>query len=213
MFKYKYNLVRSSRRTISVQVKKNNVIEVKAPTRVSVERIEQFLNEKIKWIERVIAKNNAENEVLKDVISYKKVLVKGVEYSLVKGKSSYISEGEVCVKSISDLRNLLITHLGERFARIFEDIRAKNSFICTKVCFKDYKARWGSCSAGKEIVFNYRLLMLPERLWIYVIVHELCHTVYMNHSENFYNLVGSIMPDYKQAKAELKAYDRLTRLY
>ena len=213
MFKYDYNLVRSKRRTIGVQVKKDNVIEVKAPIGVSIERVERFLNEKIKWIERVLAKNRAENNLLEEIIAYKKVLVKGVELPLIIGKTVYISEHEVCVKSISNLKKLLIERLGESFIRLFNKVRHDNSFTCIKVGFKDYKSRWGCCSAGKEIVFNYKLLMLPERLWQYVIVHELCHTVYMNHSENFYRLVASIMPDYKRAKAELKAYDRLTRLY
>lgn len=75
----------------------------------------------------------------------------------------------------------------------FQDIR-----------IKDQKSRWGSCSSKRNMNFNWRLLMAPEPVCDYVIIHELCHLIHMNHSPDFWNLVESVCPDYRQYKKWLK---------
>ncbi len=80
----------------------------------------------------------------------------------------------------------------------FEDIR-----------IKDQKSRWGSCSSKRNMNFNWRLLMAPEPVCDYVIIHELCHLVHMNHSADFWNLVESICPDYRQYKKWLREKGKL----
>lgn len=60
------------------------------------------------------------------------------------------------------------------------------------------RTKWGSCSSDKKITFNYRLAMAPVEVIDYVIIHELCHLIHMNHDRSFWRLVGSIMPDYKE---------------
>lgn len=62
------------------------------------------------------------------------------------------------------------------------------------------KTRFGSCSSKGNVCFSYRLMAYPEAAREYVIVHELCHLVEMNHSKNFYALVERYLPDYKQRK-------------
>lgn len=69
---------------------------------------------------------------------------------------------------------------------------------------KDQRSRWGSCSSKGNLNFNWRILMAPEPVCDYVIIHELCHLVFMDHSVNFWNLVESICPEYKQYKKWLK---------
>ena len=56
--------------------------------------------------------------------------------------------------------------------------------------------------------FNYRLLYAPPKVLDYVVVHELCHITHMNHSKDFWNMVASIMPDYKEAKQWLKEHGK-----
>ncbi|NRF94226.1 M48 family metallopeptidase [Paenibacillus frigoriresistens] len=65
------------------------------------------------------------------------------------------------------------------------------------------KTKWGSCSSDKKITFNYRLAMAPIEVIDYVIIHELCHLLHMNHDRSFWRRVGSIMPDYKEKEAYL----------
>ncbi len=66
------------------------------------------------------------------------------------------------------------------------------------------KGRFGSCSSRGNISYSYRLMAYPDRAVDYVVVHELCHLVHMNHSKEFYALLAKILPDYKERRALLK---------
>lgn len=65
------------------------------------------------------------------------------------------------------------------------------------------KAKWGSCSSDRKLTFNYRLAMAPIEVIDYVVIHELCHLLHMNHDRSFWRRVGSIMPDYKEKEEYL----------
>ncbi len=73
-----------------------------------------------------------------------------------------------------------------------------------KITIRDQKSRWGSCSSNGTLSFNYRLMLAPPRVLDYVVVHELCHLTHMNHSADFWNMVASILPDYKEYRKWLK---------
>ncbi|MBS4026276.1 MAG: M48 family metallopeptidase [Clostridia bacterium] len=72
------------------------------------------------------------------------------------------------------------------------------------VRIKDQKTRWGSCSAKKNLNFNWRLIMAPPEVLDYVVVHELCHLIHLNHSPAFWQLVKNQLPDYSRHKRWLK---------
>ena len=73
-----------------------------------------------------------------------------------------------------------------------------------KITIKQIKYAWGSCSSKKNITLNLELIKYSQEAIRYVILHELCHIKYMNHSKNFWNLVEKYMPNYKQVKREFK---------
>ncbi len=74
-----------------------------------------------------------------------------------------------------------------------------------RIFIRNQKTRWGSCSGNRNLSFNYKLILLPERLRDYVIVHELCHLQEFNHSSKFWELVARQFPDFRKLRAELRA--------
>ena len=71
---------------------------------------------------------------------------------------------------------------------------------------RQYKSRWGSCNSKGELQFNYLLVMAPSWVIDYVIVHELCHLKFLNHSKDFWQLVSTFQPDFRLAKAWFKKH-------
>ncbi len=88
-----------------------------------------------------------------------------------------------------------------RRVKMFAD---KYEFKYRKVSIRQQKTRWGSCSSNGNLSFNAKLMAMNKKVIDYVIVHELCHLIEMNHSKNFWRLVEEIMPDYKAIKKKLK---------
>jgi predicted metal-dependent hydrolase len=74
----------------------------------------------------------------------------------------------------------------------------------SKVSITGAKTRFGSCSSSGNLCFSYRLMLYPNEAIEYVVLHELCHRVYMNHSKDFYDLIKRYMPDYKEREKLLK---------
>ena len=73
-----------------------------------------------------------------------------------------------------------------------------------RVTITSAKARFGSCSSQGNLSFSYRLMLYPEEAIDYVVVHELAHLVELNHSDRFYKIIASVMPDYKARQKLLK---------
>ena len=84
------------------------------------------------------------------------------------------------------------------------------SYRSVKVRF--YKSRWGSCNSRKQLTFNALLAMAPSSVIDYVIVHELCHLKYMDHSADFWALVGNYLPTYQSERQWLKMHQRYLTL-
>jgi predicted metal-dependent hydrolase len=100
-----------------------------------------------------------------------------------------------------EIAKVVMPKLKERIERINNthfnsEIRA--------VRIKDIISRWGSCSTKGVITLNFRLLMMPEEILDYVIVHELAHTKYLSHGQRFWGLVERIMPDHMEKRKWLK---------
>lgn len=76
-----------------------------------------------------------------------------------------------------------------------------------RVAIRNQRRCWGSCSSLQNLNFNYRILFLPEHLQDYLVVHELCHLVEMNHGPQFWALVAEQVPAYQTARRELRAHE------
>lgn len=79
-----------------------------------------------------------------------------------------------------------------------------------QVRIKNTRRSWGSCSGKKNLNFNFRLVHLPPELSDYVVLHELCHTVHLNHSRDFWGLVDHCMPHYRVLRARLRTINLAT---
>ncbi len=65
------------------------------------------------------------------------------------------------------------------------------------------KVNWGTCNNDRKLTFNWRLMMSPVEIIDYIVVHEMCHMVHLNHERSFWRLVGKILPDYEKRQAWL----------
>lgn len=93
------------------------------------------------------------------------------------------------------------------FQLIKEKVEFFNSlynFDYNKISIKRQKSLWGSCSANKNLNFNYKLYFLPKEMTDYVVVHELCHLQELNHSKKFWDLVAKTVPNYKEIRDKLR---------
>ncbi|MBG04436.1 MAG: hypothetical protein CMM59_10220 [Rhodospirillaceae bacterium] len=78
-----------------------------------------------------------------------------------------------------------------------------------RISFRDYKSMWGKCDVEGRITFNWKLVMAPEHILDYVVVHEMAHLHHLNHAPAFWQRVEAVLPDYKQRRKWLKDHGGL----
>ena len=121
-----------------------------------------------------------------------------------------IDERNVRVFSVDDYSK----HKDEALALTKERVEFFNKiyrYSFNNISIKNQKTRWGSCSRKRNLNFNYKILFLPEKLRDYIIVHEICHLKELNHSQRFWALVGSAVPDYLGIRKELRKHELFYR--
>lgn len=120
------------------------------------------------------------------------------------GKSFICSSPKEGKVDITDEIQKFYTKSGKK---IIEE-RLKHYQDYFKVKYKSFSiendaTKWGSCSSKRHLTFHWKLMIFPIDIIDYVVVHELCHLIHMNHDRSFWRLVGKIYPDYKEAMAIL----------
>lgn len=173
-----YQLVRSKRKTIGIQVKDGQVI-VRAPMRTPLAEIERFLIRSMDWIEKQ-QKKQAERKA--------EALANPVE-RLTRQELERLAQE--AVKVIPQRVAYYAPKVGVTYGRI---------------TIRNQRSRWGSCSAKGNLNFNCLLMLAPPEVLDSVVVHELCHRLEMNHSRKFYEHVLRVFPDYYKHHAWLKEH-------
>ncbi|QTR46108.1 M48 family metallopeptidase [Thiothrix litoralis] len=115
--------------------------------------------------------------------------------------SGAISDPEHCQFALRHwLRGYAQLHLGKQLQQLAEETGLRY----TRCSVKGQQTRWGSCSSSGNINLNYKLMLLPPEWVRYTLIHELCHTVEMNHSKRFWALVTQFSPGYEAIHAAMK---------
>ena len=165
-----YEIVRSGRRTLSVEIRRDGSVLVRAPYGSSQKRIELFLREKESWI-------NAH-----------------VEKQLSRPP---LPEDEKTVSLLRDAAKRELIPLVWQKAGEF-------GFQVKSVRITAARSRFGSCSAENRICLSLYLMQYPEKARLYVVMHELCHTVEHNHSPRFYALLDRVLPGHREDRKLLR---------
>ena len=238
MFTYQYNtseiefdLIKSKRKTISISVDPKGNVLVKAPLRLSDEKVLELVKQKSSWIEQKLllveeaAGQTKDKQYVNGEIFYylgkeyilhfiadtikKRLTVNIYDDKLVItipiSKVGIINEGIVNETIIKSALTKWYKQMAK--VKISERVTYYESFFSEKpgsVIVKEQKKRWGSCSQDGTLRFNWRIIMAPEHIVDYIVVHEMCHLRYMNHASEFWNLVERILPDFKIRKDWLK---------
>ena len=175
----------SRARRLSIRISQLGEVSVTMPRRVSIRRAEAFLASKSPWILKKLSEINQLNHSLPDFKVGNFLNVHGTEIPILlqKGENSV----EDAIWRI--LRETGQAYLPERVRMLAE----KHGFEYSGVKIRKMKTRWGSCTAKNSINLNSWLMMLPEVLADYVILHELVHTIHRDHSRNFWNALDEVM--------------------
>ena len=205
-------IIRSKRKTLSLTINEKAELIIRAPKRLSIEKIQDFINEKENWINR--KKRLIENQI-KDVTSnHNKLLYLGnlfpINVEQNASKELFFTGEEFIANSIEP--DSLSLSIKKWYKNKFREIALprvayfanKHNLMVNQVRIKNQKTMWGSCSSKNNINLNYLLLMAPIGVIDYVIVHELVHTIHRNHSTDFWDSVESIMPEFEEHKRWLK---------
>lgn len=210
---FDYKIVRSKRKTVSVSVSPKNEITVRCPLKISDSAINDFIESKSDWLYRVIAENNVKNDFNGKILNFEEIYVCGNKVPLIFADFNRIEYDAVFVKDRASIKKTYIKFLSTGLINSAEQIAKEINLKCSGFSVRAYKSRWGCCDKSKNITLNYLLAMLPYYLQRYVIIHELCHTVYFNHSSNFWKLVAKLEPNYKLCRKNLQGFNFLTKLY
>ena len=207
-----------------IQVK-DGLVEVRAPFKMEQKEIDSFILQKKSWINKKLSLQKSIKKPIRKKFKNKEnfqFLGKNLKLKITisENKKSYIDDKFIYLVLKNNKENFkekikekLEIFFRETAKDIFKnktlDEAKKIRVTPKKIIVRSYKRRWGSCSYKKDISYNWKLIMAPEKIIHYVVIHELCHLIHFNHSRDFWKSVGKILPDYKSSKEWLKLNQHL----
>lgn len=218
----KYDIEFRNRKTLGIIVTPQQLVKVYAPMNSSFDKIEKIIRKKALWIIRSIEYFESVLPKLppKSYVSGESYYYLGKHYRLKVYKSNLedarLNRNHIQVftkhKNNSRVVRIILNYwykerarkkFSERFEKgfgLFKNYSLNTPLLSIRIM----KTRWGSCNTKNKIVLNQELVKMPIRCIDYVIMHELCHLLYRNHDHQFYNLLTSVMPDWKERKMLLE---------
>ncbi len=220
--KIKYTLVFDDRKTLGIKVYPDKSVHVVAPTDSTIDKIEEKVRSKASWIIRQQDFFMSFHPMTppRKYISGETHLYLGRQYRLKVKESNQpsvkLQGGNIVVetkdktdrkKVEQQLRRWYKSKAEIHFNKLFEEQLpvAKTFYNGTPTLkYRWMEKRWGSCDSTAQIHLNLELIKAPKRCIEYVIVHELCHLVHLNHSSAFFELLEKLLPDWRETKYRLE---------
>lgn len=214
-------VIRTRRRKSADIRVEDGAVTVIIPSDLPVEKVDQLLVAKRRWIKEKIALHREVTPVsAKQYVSGEAFSYLGRNYRLKVERGSFapvrLLQGRLMVTLPQGdeqpymIRNALVRwykRLAEQ--KLQEKVKRFAPLVGVEpagVGIKTFKSRWGSCSAKGKIDFNWKIVMAPNRIVDYVVVHELCHLKRHDHSPKFWKEVERVMPDYAECKEWLRSH-------
>jgi predicted metal-dependent hydrolase len=215
-------IIRSRRRTISLEVTPHATLVIRAPHRVSHAYIEELIQQKSAWILRKL------DEMKRRPFPFGHEYAEG-ELFFFHGRAyplQFVDDGSITIERrdklyisrslIPDIRN----HVKRWYmAEARKEIQArcmwfslKTGHVPSSVRITDARQRWGSCTHKGGLNFSWRLIQAPPEIVDYVVVHELVHISQPDHSKKFWTKVQQILPDYECRRTWLRENERLLKI-
>jgi len=206
--------IRARRRTISIQVRADGKVIVRAPQRVAEKVVRAFVESKTGWIERKKAEvANRAPVTVRQFRDGERFLLLGREIPLrlVPAQRAALTHSDAFLLSHKAQPNA--AKLFEKWYKTYaltvltERVHlyaAQHGFTPGRIRITSARTRWGSCSSNGTLSFTWRLVMAPLEVVDYVVIHELVHLRVHNHSKTFWDAVSALMPDYKRRLDWLK---------
>lgn len=212
-------------RGTTLEVWPGNIVKVIAPLGVTEFELQKVVSRKTKWI---IEKQRLVKDIpawrAREFVSGESFPVLGKEYRLkvIEGYGETIpKDGYLIVPIVngdeSDKAEQVKLSLMKWYrSEALPQIAARVEFFCEKlkckansVSIKDYESKWGACTSTSDLIFNWQILSLQREYFDYVIAHEVCHLIELNHSKDFYHLLNSLTIDNDRLSLRLKYFRNL----
>lgn len=216
-----YEVVRSRRSTADIIIERDGSVLVRAPEWADDEQIANIVTSKHYWIYQGLAEWRDLNatRVLREYKSGEGFLYLGRAYRLLlvaeqdeplqlKGgrftmRRDLVERGEIAAAKAA-FRDYYIARGQERLLNRVGYYAPKVGVKLVHVDVRELGNRWASCSPSGALAFNWKCMMAPQTIIDYVVVHELCHFYYSDHTNAFWNEVDKVMPDYRERKEWLR---------
>ena len=205
----KYKVIKSKRKSICLSLNEKGEPIVKAPIKVSDKVIEDFVLSKQKWLEKQL-KAHAKIDDFSSKFDFKnKIYLLGQELKLEEVDMSLLALQEN--KLERKLSSLYLEYAHKILPQMVKEVLAEHNLRCASLKVSSSHRIWGSFDRNLNMKLNWKLVHLPKPLINYVIIHELCHGLQLNHSPKFWQQVSIRCPEYKQLKKQLEMYSFLLK--
>jgi len=217
-----YRLVRSRRRTLSVEIHVSGSVVVRSPMRTSIADVEQFLRMRFDWIAGKVAKAATARSVIPVRSSPSEFYHRGGllrwEATTERAKSARRADDTLflpaSLSTSSEVAERAVARWQRREAEgLFEGLIRRHlpaiglpGLRYTGLRLRKMSRRWGSCSSSGAITLNEFLIRTPDACIESVVVHEICHLVHLHHGRAFHELNLQLMPWHREADALLDAW-------